>query len=179
MLATIENAMYAMHVESELTDQSLCATLDLSNGNSFQFGNKWSLGFLVAHYPITGLEVLNSKGVLHFEIKGFVKTDDLLLLVGRAEYFGEIQYLHEATDIGNLRGEVDRITESAYLGSKESLTMDEYRKMDEHFDKPDDGFLLPYLWLAQAEDADLDPIELNQKKFLKSHMDRIHRAIFE
>jgi len=179
MLATVENAMYAMHVESELTDQSLCATLDLSNGNSFQFGNKWSLGFLVAHYPITGLEVLNSKGVLHFEIKGFVKNDKLLLLVGRAEYYGDINHIHEATDVGNLRGEVDRITESAFLGSKEFLTMEEYQKMEAHFDKPDDGFLLPYLWLAQVDDADLTPDEITQKKFLRSHMNRIHRAILD
>jgi len=179
MLATVENAVYVLPYKGEAVDQSLCATIDLESGNSFQLGSKWDLSNLLSHYRVTGVEVLNMSGVLHFEVASVVHGDGMAVFRGRAEYYGELEFIYDDTDVGNLRGAVDRITESAFLGSKEFLTMDEYRAMEEHFDKPDDAFLLPYLWLAQVEDADLTPDEITQKKFLKSHMNRIHRAILE
>jgi len=179
MLATIENAIYVLPFRGEATDQSLCATIDLTDGNSFQLGSKWDLARLFGWYRVTGIEVLNMHGVLHFEVASIVQTEDMAIFRGRAEYYGELEFIHHDTDVGNVRGAVERITDSAFLGSKEFLTLAEYKAMEEHFDKPDDAFLLPYLWLAQVEDGDLTPDELTQKKFLKSHMNRIHRAILE
>jgi hypothetical protein len=178
MLATIENAVYVLPYKGEAVDQSLCATIDLEGGNSFQLGSKWDLSKLLNNYRITGVEVLNMNGVLHFEVASIVHGDGMAVLRGRAEYYGELEFIHADTDAGNVRGEVGRVTESAFLGNKEFLTLAEYKAMEEHFDKPDDAFLLPYLWLAQTEDRDLTPEEINQKIFLKSHMNRIHRAIF-